>query len=212
MSMNDAPNEALATWIDRIPLGRALDLGAGDGKTSLWLAERGFRVDAVEQDPERIHDLRRATQGGSIHLHPINIMQFRPPKETYALVVAEAVLHFFAPSDLRPLAKRLTECLAQGGVLIAEVFTTDDPGYDVLRQEKVRQIEPNTFEAPPLLGLLHYFEPGELRDLFSSLHPLEYVEDRRLDPASVEGYRGAARLVAQRGVSLDSSGLTARAG
>src|SRR3972149_11614958 len=137
MSMNDAPNEALATWIERIPLGRALDLGAGDGKTSLWLAERGFRVDAVEQDPERIHDLRRATQGGSIHLHPINIMQFRPPKETYALVVAEAVLHFFAPCDLRPLAKRLTECLAQGGVLISAQFPTDDPGDEVLRQEKV---------------------------------------------------------------------------
>ena len=212
MSMGDAPNEALATWIDRIPLGRALDLGAGDGRTSLWLAERGFRVDAVEQDSERINALRRAAHGMSIFLHPINIMQFRPVKDAYALVVAEAILHFLAPSDLRPLAKRLTECLAQGGVLIAEVFTTDDPGYDVLRQEKVRQIEPNTFEAPSLLGLLHYFESGELRELFPGLRPLEYVEDRRLDPTSVEGYRGAARLVAQRELAPDSLGLTARPG
>jgi hypothetical protein len=82
--------------------------------------------------------------------------------------------------------------------LIAEAFTTDDPGYALLRRENVREIEPNTFEAPPLIGLIHYFEPGELRQLFIGLKSLEYIEERRSDPASPEGYRAGALLVAQR--------------
>lgn len=194
----DAPSEALETWIEQVPKGRALDLGAGDGVTSAWLAGRGFRVDAVEHDPDRYDALRNLTRGLPVHLHPLHIMQFRPALDVYSLVVASAVLHFFAPSDLRLLADRIRGSLIEGGILIAETFTTDDPGYAVLRGENVREIEPNTFEAPPLIGLIHYFEPGELRKLFAGLRPLEYTEDRRSDPTSPEGYRSGAVLVAQR--------------
>jgi SAM-dependent methyltransferase len=204
-----SPSEALEGWIDKVPKGRALDLGAGDGETSAWLAGRGFRVDAVEHDPDRFDNLRRLTHGLPVHLHPLHIMQFRPAEQTYSLIVASAVLHFFAPSDLKPLAARLQRSLVEGGIMIAEAFTTDDPGYAVLRRENVREIEPNTFEAPPLIGLIHYFEPGELRKLFAGLKPLEYVEERRSDPASPGGYRSGVLLVAQRPVSAtDIEGVT----
>jgi cyclopropane fatty-acyl-phospholipid synthase-like methyltransferase len=193
-----APSEALGTWIESVPRGRALDLGAGDGETSAWLAQHGFRVDAVEADPDRFESLRKSTRGLPVHLHPLRIMQFRPAENAYSLIVASAVLHFFAPSDLTLLAGRLRRSLVEGGILIAEAFTTDDPGYAVLRRENVREIEPNTFEAPPLVGLIHYFEPRELEKLFSELKLLEYVEERRLDPTSPEGYRAGALLVAQR--------------
>jgi tellurite methyltransferase len=196
-----APSEALETWIDHVSKGRALDLGAGDGETSAWLAERGFRVDAVEYNPDRVHALHQRIRGLPVYLHPIHIMQFRPAQAAYSLVVAAAVLHFLAPTDLRLLADRIRKALAEGGILIAEAFTTDDPGYAVLRAENVREIEPNTFEAAPVIGLIHYFEPGELRDLFTGLNALEYVEDRRSDPASPEGYRSGALLVAQRPAS-----------
>jgi tellurite methyltransferase len=199
--MTGAPSEALETWIDRIPIGRALDLGAGDGEASAWLAGRGFQVDAVEYDPDRVHSLRQRTRGMSVHLHPIHIMRFRPAADAYSLILAAAVLHFLGPSDLGLLAGRIQSGLAEGGLLIAEVFTTDDPGFAVLRSEKVREIEPNTFEASPTIGLIHYFEPGELRGLFAGLKPLEYVEDRRSDPTSPQGYRSGALLVAQRPLS-----------
>jgi hypothetical protein len=152
----------------------------------------------VEYDPDRFDNLRRLTRGLPVHLHPLHVMQFRPTAEAYSLVVASAVLHFFAPSDLELLAGRLSRSLVKGGILIAEAFTTDDPGYAVLRRENVREVEPNTFEAPPLIGLIHYFEPGELQRLFAGLKSLEYVEERRVDLVSPEGFRAGALLVAQR--------------
>ena len=42
------PNEHVAQIVDAFPPGRALDLGAGEGRHAIWLAERGWQVTAVD--------------------------------------------------------------------------------------------------------------------------------------------------------------------
>jgi SAM-dependent methyltransferase len=42
------PNRFLAAELDGTPPGRALDLAAGEGRNSVWLAARGWRVTAVD--------------------------------------------------------------------------------------------------------------------------------------------------------------------
>src|SRR5882757_65285 len=42
------PNQFLAAELDGAPPGRALDLAAGEGRNSVWLAARGWRVTAVD--------------------------------------------------------------------------------------------------------------------------------------------------------------------
>lgn len=188
----------LLLWPDEITPSRALDLGAGEGETALWLAKRGFSVDAVERDPEIFARLIEACAGTSISTHLADATAFPLLPTTYDLIVAQAVLHFLRPTQLWPLADRLVESLVPGGILLAEVFTTDDPGYTTLRQSNTLEIEPNTFEAPPPIGLIRYFAPGELRRIFAPLEVLEYDESRRADPQSSDGYRAGAHLVARR--------------
>ncbi|MGR8008566.1 class I SAM-dependent methyltransferase [Streptomyces hypolithicus] len=47
------PDESLASYVDRglVTPGRALDLGCGAGRNSLYLASLGFEVDAVDLSP-----------------------------------------------------------------------------------------------------------------------------------------------------------------
>jgi SAM-dependent methyltransferase len=188
----------LEKWLDQIPIGRALDLGAGDGETALWLVERGFQVVAVERDPSAFQRLRKIFVGSGIVPHMADLQEFPLPPATYNLIVAQAVLHFLRPTQLWPLADRLVDALVPGGILLAEVFTTDDPGYSILRQTDTLEVEPNTFQAPPPIGLIHYFAPGELRRIFAPLEILEYDESRRADPASEDGFRAGAHLLARR--------------
>jgi SAM-dependent methyltransferase len=44
-----SPDPALTTILARVPTGRALDLACGAGRHAIWLAERGWRVTAVDQ-------------------------------------------------------------------------------------------------------------------------------------------------------------------
>jgi trans-aconitate methyltransferase len=191
----------LQKWLDEISPSRALDLGAGDGETALWLAKQGPTVDAVERDPQVYARLAEACVGTSVTPHQTDLSEFPLHPDTYNLIVAQAVLHFLRPTQLWPLADRLVEALAPGGLLIAEVFTTDDPGYTTLRESEAAEIEPNTFEAPHPIGLIHYFTPGELRRIFTPLEILEYNESRTVDAQSEDGFRAGAYLVAQRPIT-----------
>jgi tellurite methyltransferase len=188
----------LEGWIHHVPLGHALDIGAGKGEVALWLSRRGFKVDAVEQDPETGELLRESCKGSEVILHHIDIRDYVFPEETYSLIHASAVLHFIPPTDLWPLADRIIASLVSGGFLFAEVFTTDDPGYEILKGSGVKQVEPNTFVLPSSDDVIHYFMPGELPRTFSGLEILEYQETRRVDLEDPKEYRSGASMVAQK--------------
>jgi SAM-dependent methyltransferase len=42
------PNQWVAEIVPTLPVGRALDVGAGEGRNAVWLAEQGWRVDATD--------------------------------------------------------------------------------------------------------------------------------------------------------------------
>jgi trans-aconitate methyltransferase len=196
--MKQAPMELLQKWIDLVPVGRALDIGAGDGEMTCWLAQRSFCVDAVEKDERPFMELCRIVKGLDVNPFYVDILDFDFSHRAYMLVVASAVMHFLRPTQLWSFVDRLTSSLATGGFFFAQVLTTDDPGYGALREAGVKEIEPNTFILPDSSDVLHYFSPGELPRVFSQLKILEYEESRLIDPEDAIGYRSGASIVARR--------------
>jgi SAM-dependent methyltransferase len=188
--------EALGRWVTAAPRGRALDLGAGEGEIAIWLAANGYLVDAVESSGEKAKHLRTARRGLPVVVHELDLRTFPLAEGTYSLIVASAVLHFLRPSELWPLADRLVSALTEGGMLVAEVLTADDPEAAGLRGARTAEVEPNTYALGPA-QVIHYFEAGELRRVFRALEILEYEEARRIVPGS-EGYRSGALLIGRR--------------
>ena len=187
----------LSAWIDHIPRGAALDLGAGQGGLAAWLSERGFNVTAVERDPMMLSVLHNRIGGDRIKVVEADLAEFQPKPEHSSLIIASSVLHFIHPRALASVGQRLLAGLAPGGLLMAEVFTVDDPSCSE-RKAHLDQIAPNTFALSERSGLIHYFDQGQLRSLFADLHILLYQEGRRLDSSSDFGYRAGATLIARR--------------
>lgn len=50
------------------PRGRVLDVAAGDGRNSLWLARQGFKVTAVDVAPTAIARLEAAARAQGLHV------------------------------------------------------------------------------------------------------------------------------------------------
>ncbi len=191
-------SDLLQRWIHNVPLGRALDLGAGSGETARWLAEQGFQVVAVENDPVSFNQLLERCAGCDVSGQLIDLLDFTYKECTYKLILASAVLHFLKPTALWSLVDRIISALAPGGYLIADVFTTDDPGYEAFQASGTQPIEPNTYLVSHPKHYIHYFEPDELRRLFSTLEVLEYEEFRRIRVEDEGGYAAGASLVARK--------------
>lgn len=113
-------NPRLAEVATGLPAGRALDLGCGEGADALWLAERGWRVVAVDVSATA---LQRATEAAtsrnllkriSFERHDLNETL---PAGTFDLVSAQ-YLHSPARLEREAVLRRAAERVKPGGVLL----------------------------------------------------------------------------------------------
>lgn len=130
--------------------GLALDVAAGTGVNSFYLAEQGFTVDAV--------DIADKALIACMPKHPrirpvcLDLNQFEPPPDRYNLIINIRYLN-------RRLLPYLAEALTPGGILIVDTFL-QAPGGDA--------------SGPHCRD--HLLRPNELLRAFLHLHILHYAE------------------------------------
>ena len=167
------PSALLAEWIDHIPLGRALDVACGAGRNALYLATRGFDVDAVDISPAALDTACGSAEQSGLRINLIEHDLDEPlALDTgYALIL---VIHYVNLHLLR----QLTASLAPGGFLLCELH--------LVSEAEVAGPSNPAFRVPA----------GALRDLANGLriHFLEEAITRDPDGQPV----ALARLVAQK--------------
>lgn len=82
------PNALLANEVAGLPPGRALDLGCGEGRNAIWLAENGWDVTAVDFSTVGIEKARRlaANRGVSVAWVVADLLEYRPKPGSFDLV------------------------------------------------------------------------------------------------------------------------------
>lgn len=110
---------------DRLP-GRALDLGAGEGRNSIWLAQRGWHTTAVDFSDVAVERGRRMAEevgvAASITFVEADLAGFDPaPLGPFDLVLLLFVHP--PPVERRSLLGRSVAALAPGGMVLVA-------GYD----------------------------------------------------------------------------------
>jgi len=117
------PNSFLAESVDRLkPEGRVLSLGAGEGRNEVWLAERGFRILAVDSSSVGLDKLRHLAHRRKVRVETLlaDIREFRPEKSAFDAILL-VFLHL-ASADRPALHSRIWHSLAPGGIFLAELF------------------------------------------------------------------------------------------
>ena len=110
-----APNPWVATTIGGWFTGRALDLGAGQGSHSVWLAALGWEVTAVDSSAAGIERGRSGAEDVGVQVDWVvaDICTWEPP----AAVLFDLVLVAYARHGQDVLA-RARDWLAPGGSLV----------------------------------------------------------------------------------------------
>lgn len=101
------------------PLGRVLELGAGNGSNSRSIAARALRLDATEATTTgtalvREAVSRRAPRARALRL----VVPAALPKPLYDAVVIAELLYYLSPRDMHALARQVVRCLRPGGTLV----------------------------------------------------------------------------------------------
>jgi SAM-dependent methyltransferase len=161
MPADHAPVSPPSAWVTRwgrllSPGSRVLDLAAGSGRHSRWLAARGCRVEAVDRDPGALAGLSGCA-GVTTRVADLEAGPWPYADALFEGIVVANYLH-------RPLFARLRAALAEGGVLIYETFMAGNERYG-------RPSNPDFL-----------LQPGELLELAAGLQVVAYEAGRTAAP------------------------------
>lgn len=123
------PNGFLRDSIDLLPRGRVLCIGDGEGRNSVFLAERGFDVTAMDASPVGMEKALRLARDRGVNLET-RIGDLR----TYDLgrnewdAIVSVFVHLL-PELRRDVHGRVAAALRPGGVFLIEAYTPEQLGY-----------------------------------------------------------------------------------
>lgn len=116
------PSDMLSAHFATAPGAKALDLACGGGRHSLFLAEKGFDVDAVDISTVALRYLSDQAGTEQINIIEADLDTFTPGRDTYDLIVKTNFLD-------RALIARAKNALKSGGIMIVETYMAD-PGNE----------------------------------------------------------------------------------
>ncbi|MGI8756895.1 MAG: class I SAM-dependent methyltransferase [Acidimicrobiales bacterium] len=112
------PNRFLVAEVAALSAGSALDLGAGEGRNAVWLAQQGWQVTAVDFAEVGLDKASKLAAAAEVHLSTVcaDLTTYCPPPAAFDLVV---VLYLHLPAPLRRVIhRRAADAVAAGGVLL----------------------------------------------------------------------------------------------
>jgi len=111
-------NRFLVEEVADLPPGRALDLGAGEGRNAIWLGERGWRVTAVDFSEIGLQKARRLAEARGVEVDwtEADLRSYSPAPGAFDLVV---LVYIHLPGEeRRAVVRRAADAVAAGGTLL----------------------------------------------------------------------------------------------
>lgn len=128
------PPPEVIDLVTNLPVGRALDLGCGYGRSSIYLAQQGWQVDGVDFVDQAIQEATvRAIQAGvaeRAHFFQTAVTELDFLQDLYDFALDVGCAHGLTQDELRKYHQELLRLLKPGAVFL--LFShlneeTDDP-------------------------------------------------------------------------------------
>jgi SAM-dependent methyltransferase len=120
------PNQFVADRLGGIPPCRVLDLGSGQGRNAIWLAQQGHQVTAVDvSDVATAQGAEMAEAVGvEVEFVAADVVAWEPDAESFDLVV---LAYFQAPEAVRTaIHHKVVRALAPGGRVLVVAHHRDN--------------------------------------------------------------------------------------
>lgn len=152
-----------------------LDIGAGQGRNTIYLSRLGYQVDAIDPSSVSVQMM----EGMKVR-EKLNFKTFHadfkdfPNDKKYSAILVFGLMQILDWDEIDLLKRKISGWLQEGGFLFLTSFTVADASHKTIR-ENSKIIGKNSY-------LRHsgekrtFFEPKEIRELFQEYKPISYRE------------------------------------
>lgn len=179
--------------------GIGLDLGAGKGNETIFLARLGLQMTAVDISRLAINRLKERASELNLTIRTFrqDMLQFSIHPDSYDLICSFWSLIFLSPKKIAELASSIAAGLKPSGLFACAVYTEQDPGFFAAQRRLKTQGARHFITHDG--GHLYFFSQGELRSFFPDLKVIYYAEGDSLDYNYSSPHRHAwAKILAQK--------------
>lgn len=138
MSEQTPPFHLVKRFLPKIKKGVVLDIGAGGGRNSVFLAKHDFQVEAFDINKQNIEGLKLLVKqlNLKIKIKKSDVKKFKFQPKKYALILAIQSLIWMKKSEFIRIIKKIKTSLKNEGVIIISGFTTKDQSYLNFKSKK----------------------------------------------------------------------------
>jgi len=124
------PNRYVAKIPKLINSGKVLDVGVGEGRNALFLADKGFEVTGIDISKVAIDKFLKNAKDNDLKVegHVIDALEYDPDTD-YDVVICTATLHSFPADRLDELMNKIKGHTKAGGINVLTAFTKSDEGF-----------------------------------------------------------------------------------
>jgi len=129
------PNAFVAEVIADLRPGKALDLGMGLGRNTIFLAQKGWDATGIDLAEVGVTKAQERARGLGISINAVvaDVNRFDLGKSQWDLI---CLLYFVISDGMPNIRERIATALKPGGLVVAEGF--GQPGIDTLLAERSR--------------------------------------------------------------------------
>ena len=174
------PNVFLAAQAPHLLPGlTALSIADGEGRNSVWLAQQGIEVTALELSRNAVAKARRLAdeRGVTVNFNEADVLEWDFGRDRYDIVAA-IFIQFLAPAERALVFRRIADALKPGGRLVLQGYTA-------------KQVEYKT-GGPP--NVEHMYSDALLRDSFADME-IEHLREHEAHVAEGKGHLGWSALI-----------------
>ena len=173
---NSAPSAFLIEATSNLKPGKALDVGMGQGRNAVYLAQHGWDVTGFDISQKALDASHLNAEKAGAHIRTIKSSydKFDFGTEKWDLIV---LIFAWAPVSEPDFATRLHTSLRRGGKIVFEHFIEDS--------------------ERPYAGSVRALQPGKLRTYFEDFRIERYKEEEGIGDYGGPGSR-LVRMVAQK--------------
>jgi 2-polyprenyl-3-methyl-5-hydroxy-6-metoxy-1,4-benzoquinol methylase len=166
-----------------IPKGKALDIGAGKGQNSVFLAKNGFEVEAIDKIPKILERCKEFSKKYNLPIKTkvCDVRKFKFKKNKYSLIVARASLDFLKKSEIELIIRKIEKSLISLGFIYFLVFSVKDPMYKKIKKLKLKEFEKNSFYLPKHKTYRHFFTQKELKQMLKNFKIIHLKQKQIID-------------------------------